>query len=117
MSTKINLDIIRGSRYLKSFIYQTSAKIPIDLSSYQARMDIRARYASSTPELQLTTENDMLVLNTTTGQVDIILNALDTEAISIDTGVFDLEIYNPSDTEIVDTILEGTVTIRDAITR
>jgi hypothetical protein len=117
MPTKYNLSIIKGSRYLKSFIYQDSSKNPINLTSLSARMHIRERENSALPELELTTENGMLLLGGSTGTVDIILGATDTETLTITNGVYDLEIYDGGDTDVVDTIIEGAVTIEDGITR
>ena len=117
MATKFNLDIIRGSRYLKGFEYVDSSKNPVDLTGFSARMHIREKETSTTAELELTTDNGMLTIIPVSGQINIVLSAIDTAGLTIDTGVYDLEIYNPGDTDVVDTILEGLVTIRDAITR
>ena len=119
MPTKFNLDIIRGSRYLKSFIYQDVDKVAIDLTGLDARMQIRQRHTSNSSVLELTTANGRIVLEAgaVTGQVDIVLGATETDTLTIDTGVYDLELYSAGDSDIVDTILEGNVTIRDATTR
>ena len=119
MATKYNLNIIRGSRYLKSFIYKDVDKTPISLTGLSARMSIRARDNSTTSELELTTTNNRLVLEAAavTGKIDIVLGATETDTLTIDTGVYDLELYSAGDTDIVDTVLEGLITIRDAITR
>ena len=115
--TKYNLAIIKGSRYLKSFIYQDSSKQPIDLTGQSARMQIRERENSPTAELELTTANSRLVLGGATGQIDMVLGATVTEGLTITNGVYDLEIYDAGDLDITDTILEGAVTINDGITR
>ena len=119
MATKYNLDIIRGSRYLKSFIYKDVDKTPISLVGLDARMSIRARNNANASELELTTTNSRLVLEDAaiTGKVDIVLTAVETETLTIDVGVYDLELYSAVDADIVDTILEGAVTVRDAVTR
>lgn len=112
-----NLDIIRGSRYIKSFIYQDSSKNPIDITGLSARMHIRERPNSNSFALELTTSNGRIQVVAPDGQITINLGATETELLTIDSGVYDLELYDPADTDIVDTILEGGVTIRDAITR
>ena len=117
MATKFNIDIIRGSRYIKGFTYVNSSKEAIDLTGLSARMHIREKDNSKTEELELTTDNGMLTIIPLTGQINIILTAVDTASITINKGVSDLELYDAADAEIVDTILEGIVTIRDAITR
>lgn len=115
--TKFNLAIIKGSRYLKSFIYQDSDKNPINLAGLSARMHIRQRENSTAFEMELTTANGRLALGGANGQIDIILVATDTDALTITKGVYDLELYDAGNTDIVDTILEGSVTINDAVTR
>lgn len=117
MATKYNIDITKGSRYLKTFEYQTSAKVAIDLTGLDVRMQIRARENSTTPELELTTTNGRLTTTPLEGLISIVLTALETDALTISTGVYDLEIYDAGNTNIVDTILEGAVTINDGITR
>ena len=117
MATKYNLDIIRGSRYLKSFIYKDADKNLIDLTGLDARMQIRERANSVAYDLELTTGNSRIVLGGAAGTIDIVLSAVETDTLTIDIGVYDMEIYDSLDTDVVDTVLEGKVTIRDAITR
>ena len=117
MPTKFNIDIIRGSRYLKSFVYQDSTRTPIDLTGLDARMQIRERESSPDPEIELTTTNGKLSIVGLDGKISIILTAIDTAGITINNGVYDLELYDSADLDVVDTILEGAVTINDGITR
>jgi hypothetical protein len=117
MPTKFNISIIKGSRYLKSFIYTDSSKAPIDISGLSARMQIRERENSPAFETELTTTNGQITLGGVTGQINIILGATDTDLLTITNGVYDMELYNAGDPDVVDTILEGAVTVSDAITR
>lgn len=117
MATKFNIAIIKGSRYIKSFIYQDSTKTPINLTGLEARMHIRERDSSQTFELELTTTNNLLAISPLIGKITIQLGATDTAGLTITNGVYDLEIYDPGDSDVVDTILEGAVTISDGITR
>lgn len=117
MSTKFNIDIIKGSRYLKGFIYQDSTKTPIDLTGIDARMHIRERENSPAPEIELTTTNGRLTIIGASGQINIVLTAQETEGLTINNGVYDLELYDAGDPDIVDTILEGAVTVTEGITR
>ena len=117
MPTKFNIDIIKGSRYLKGFIYADSSKVPIDLAGLDARMQIRERDNSLTAEMELTTSNGRLTIIPGDGQINIVLTALETETLTINNGVYDLELYDSADLDVVDTILEGAVTITEGITR
>lgn len=117
MATKFNIAIIKGSRYFKSFIYTDSSKTPIDLTGLEARMQIRERESSQTFEIELTSLNGLITMIPLSGQINIELGATDTDALTITSGVYDLELYDPADVDVVDTILEGAVTISDGITR
>lgn len=117
MPTKFNIDIIKGSRYLKGFVYMDSTKTPIDITGLSARMHIRERDNSLTPEIELTTTNGRITTVPASGQLNIVLTALETESLTITSGVYDLELYDAGDLDVVDTILEGAVTITDGVTR
>lgn len=117
MATKFNIDIIRGSRYLKGFTYVDSSKTPIDITGLDARMHIRRRDSSPAFDLELTTGNGRITTVPASGEINIVLTALETDTLTINSGVYDLELYDAGDLDIVDTILEGAVTIREAVTR
>ena len=117
MPTKFNLDIIRGSRYIKGFVYADAKKNPIDITGLDARMQIREKDTSPTAEIELSTANGRITTVHGDGHINIVLTAPETEAISIDTGVYDLELFDAGNPDIVDTILMGAVTVTDGITR
>lgn len=117
MPTKFNIDIIKGSRYLKGFIYADSSKNPIDLTGLDARMQIRERDSSTNYEMELTTANGRITTVPASGQINIVLTAPETESLTITNGVYDLELFDSGDPDVVDTILEGAVTISEGVTR
>jgi hypothetical protein len=117
MPTKFNLDIIRGTRYLKSFVYQDASKNPIDLTDLKARMQIREKVTSSTVELELSSDTGEIVLGGVAGTINIVIGGTATDTLTINNGIYDMEIFDPLDDDAVDTILEGQVTVREPVTR
>ena len=118
-AAKINLTIEKGAKYLKTFIWKDRDRNPISLASYAARMQIRQTISASTPEIELTTDNGRIDLEPggETGRIDLLLGATETDALGINAGVFDLELYNPADSDDVYRLMEGVVTIKEGVTR
>jgi len=118
-AAKINLTIEKGSRYFKTFIWRDSSKAAISLAGLSARMHIRETIDSTNFEIELTTTNGRIVLedNSETGRIDLILGATLTDALTINSGVFDLELYNQSDPDDVNRLMEGVVSIVGGVTR
>jgi hypothetical protein len=114
---KINLLIESGSKFEKKYLWQDENKAPIDNSLYEARMQIRSNLESSGVELELTTANGGLTLGGVNGEIDLYIGATDTEALTITTGVYDLELYNPLDADEVVRLIQGYVNIIRDVTR
>ena len=118
-AAKINLTIEKGARYFKTFVWKDKTKTPISLAGLSARMHIRASLAAVDFEIELTTTNGRIQLepDAETGRIDLILGATLTDDLTIDTGVFDLELYNQSDVDDVNRLMEGVVSIIGGVTR
>jgi len=118
-AAKVNLTIEKGAQYLKTFIWQTTAKIPISLSGLSGRMQLRSTVEASSFVIELTTVNGGIVLEAggSIGQIDIIIGAQATDAISIDFGVYDIELYDALDLDNVNRVVEGVVSIIEGVTR
>jgi len=118
-AAKINLTIEKGSKYFKTFVWRNKSKQPISLTGLSARMQIRETLESTAFEVELTTTNGRIVLedNSEVGRIDLILGATITDAIGIQLGVFDLELYDESDTDEVVRLMEGVISITDGVTR
>jgi hypothetical protein len=118
-AAKRNLTIEKGAKYTKTFVWRDSAKSPIDISGLQARMQIRETLTSDAFAVELTTINGRIVLEAggETGRIDLILGATITDAITITSGVFDFELYNDSDPDDVNRLIEGVVSIVSGVTR
>lgn len=90
--------------------------VPIDISGYTARMQIRRTLESSTPMISLTTENNRLVINPGDANNQVTITLTDEETSTLTTsGVYDLEIESPDG--VVSRVLQGAVTLSLEVTR
>ena len=116
--------IEQGTTLTKEFIYKDSFGIPVDLTGFTARMQLRPSIASESVLLDLTTENGGLVLGGVTGEVKMIFREADTVSLARG-GVYDLELVDgPSeyDPETVDAppvirFVQGNITLSKGVTR
>ena len=111
-----DLCVKRGDSYMVTITYQDSSKQPIDLTGYTARLQIRAKVSSTEFALELT-EASGLTLGGPAGTIDIALTPTQTETdlAELKAGVYDLELTSPAG--IVTTIIGGSVTLADQVTR
>lgn len=118
-AAKVNLTIEKGAKYTKTFIWKDSTKTAISLTGLDARMQIREALDDVTFEIELTTGNGRIQLEpgAETGRIDLILGATLTDALTISSGVYDLELYNSTDPDDVNRLMEGVVSIIDGVTR
>jgi hypothetical protein len=107
--------IEQGSTFRVDITYKDENGDPVDLNGYSARMQLRRRIDDVDPVLELTTGNGRLVLGGDTGNVEINVNASDTEGLDAVEGVYDLELI--SGAGIVDKLLRGTFEIIREVTR
>jgi hypothetical protein len=88
--------------------------LPVDLTGYTARMQIRAKLEDTTVLLELTTENGRISINNTTKTISLTISATDTAAITWLTGVYSLELVNGG---VVSTLIAGNVSVKKEVTR
>lgn len=109
-----NYDILieQGATYQQEFIWKDSAGVPVDLSTYSGRMQIR----------QLKTEAVLLNLIEgsgitlgSDGSINIFASATITSALPVVSGRYDLELESSGG--IVTRLLQGDVTISAEVTR
>ena len=118
-AAKRNLTIEKGAKYNKTFIWRDKSKLAISLAGLSARMHIRENIEDTAFEMELTTTNGRIQLenNAETGRIDLIIGATDTDALTLTTGVYDLELYDQSDPDDVNRLMEGVVSITEGVTR
>ena len=116
---KQNLIIEKGAKYAKAFIWRDKSKIAISLAGLSARMHIREQIDDTVFVLELTTANNRIVLEdgAETGRIDLVIGATDTDALTIESGVYDLELYDAGDPDDVNRLIEGVVSIISGVTR
>lgn len=106
------------------FVYKDFFGIPIDLTGYTARMQLRPTVSSDSVLLDMTTENGGIVLGGVSGEVAMIFTEANTVALSRG-GVYDLELvdgpadYDPEavDAPPVIRFVQGTISLSKGVTR
>jgi hypothetical protein len=91
---------------------------PKDLTTYEARMQIRASRADTTTLVSLTSNPVAgITLIASEGQITVVIEASATELLDFVNAVYDLELYIPGGTPKVTRIASGDVTLIKEVTR
>jgi len=111
-----NIVVEKGSTFLLTLVWKDHNRVPIDLTGYTARMQVRKSYSSAEKLLDLTTEKGCIVLGGVSGTIMINAPADKTSIIhdNIRSGVYDLEVVRGLN---VRRLIEGEVDIRPEVTR
>jgi hypothetical protein len=107
--------IEQGATLNKTFVWKDSTGTPINLSGYTAKMQVRQTVGSSTILLDLSTLNGRIIITAISGQIQLLVSATDTAAITWQRGKYDLELV--SSTGIVTRLLYGEVEVSKEVTR
>ena len=89
--------------------------LPVDLTGYTARMQIRGKLTDTSVIKELTTVNGGIVLNNTTKTITAGMSAADTALFTFSTAVYSLELVS-SGAEVYQ-MLTGTLTLVKEVTR
>lgn len=125
------LQVVRGATWEDTFDYADDAGVPIDLTGYSARMQVRTmagQYGTSTDDtlvLELTTANGMLSIDDPTdGRVTLKVPAEDTLALNPGNVrkarlAYSLELFMPAGAspEYVIPLVRGTISVQGETTR
>ena len=124
---KYSLLIEQGATLRLDLAYKDSNNIPIDLTGYSGKMQIKNNYADSATTTYLTLSsslnNDGTGINFSgsanalppaSGTIGIVISAVTSSTLSFETGYYDLEITSGS---VVTRLLEGVVKISKEVTR
>jgi hypothetical protein len=109
----VNFVCPQGSTFRRTLAY-TLDDLPIDLSGYSSRLQVREAYYSANPVVSLTSGNGISI-DGPDGLIDILISASVTSAFPTGIHVYDLEIISPSN--IVDRLIEGTFNVTPEVTR
>ena len=112
------IEIDQGATYNKVITWKAGTPknaAPVDLTGCKARAQFRGELESDTVLLELTTENQRIVLGGPTGEIRIVISATDTTALNWPTGVYDLEVEFPDGTVV--RRMAGSVVVSPEVTR
>jgi hypothetical protein len=113
---KLDITIEQGATFRKTLTWQDSAGAPIDLTGFTARMMIRQQLKDAAPLITLTTENGGITLGGVAGTIALYISDTDTEAMTIQKGVYDLELEAGGSGDVT-RLVEGKVTMSLEVTR
>ena len=109
----LDITVIQGATFNPIFTYSING-LPVNLTGYTARMQIRPSVDSDTILATLTTENGGILITPLAGQIQLLMSATQTSALSFVVGVYDLEIITGVS---VDRLLQGQVILSKEVTR
>lgn len=111
----VNFVCPQGSDFIRTITY-TIDEVPVDLSGYSARMQVRAAHYATDKLVDI--DSGLLggiTLGGSDGTINIHITATNTASISAGTLVYDLEVISPSGT--VDRLIEGSFVVTPEVTR
>lgn len=132
MSNTYTFIVKQGKTFSRRIEYKAGEPlVPFDLSSFEARMQIRPNFNSSTvycnlsssigvdgTGLNLTPASSSVTLPRTSGSIGIYISAYSSSQFTWTEGYYDLEIYSGSGVnEYVVEVLRGKVKVQNEITR
>lgn len=117
---KLNLKIEQGATFKRLLQWKAGdPAVPVDLTGYVARMQVRGEQAASSVLLELTTANGgIAITDAAQGKFELRIKAADTSALTFDSGVYDLEMVAPDGPDnTVTRLLAGSVSVSPEVTR
>jgi len=111
-----DLTIEQNATFQISVFWTTSTTppVPINVTGYTAKMQIRPAVGDPTVLATLTTSNGGIIMGDTDGKITLYMSDSTTLAFTWVTGVYDLDVVSP--TGFVTRLLEGNVTVSQAVT-
>ena len=113
---KLNLDCFQGATFNYSLTW-TAAGVAVDITDYDARMQVRESFNSPVPLVSLSLGSG-IVLGGTAGTIGLSLDADETEVFSVNASaqfVYDLELISP--VGVVTRLVEGSFLVFPEVTR
>jgi hypothetical protein len=110
---KYNMVCPQGSTFTLDLTYSVN-DLPVDLTGYDARMQVREKHSSTAFVLNIETNTGHIFLNETPGSIRINIPFEMTAVLVAKEYVYDLELYTPSN---VSRIIEGKFIVTPEVTR
>ena len=104
----------QGKTFDRTILYKVGG-VPFDNTGFEARMQVRRNYNSLVPALSLSSTSGEIVLGGANGQIGWAVSAVDMEDL-IGEYVYDLELYDPTDVDIVIGVVRGSINSRPEVT-
>lgn len=115
LAATYNIIADQGATFSRALVRKDSQKRVTPLTNYTARMQVRPVIDSSEVILNLTTENNGIVIDAPKGQITIQATATAMANILAGKYVYDLELISP--TGGVERLVMGSFTVRAEVTR
>lgn len=112
---KYDITVQQGANWSLILNWQDDEGEPINLTGYSAKMQIRPYYDSMTIVATLSTVSGGITIDPLIGKVTASLTAIQTSAITVLEGVYDMELTSPSG--VVTRIIGGAYTLSQEVTR
>lgn len=113
MAKQVNILVDQGATFTKIVDVTNEDGTPFDLTGFSASSQMRKSYFTNTShEITAEVEGDP-----TNGQVKLTLLPSVTNSIRAGRYVYDLEVHNDSDPDVVIRVIEGIVTLTPQVTR
>jgi hypothetical protein len=110
---RYNFDCEQGQTFQRVLTLKQEG-VPLNLTGYSAKMQVRKDFNSSTTIIELSTANGRILLGGSLGTVTLTLTATETFGIAR-SGIYDLEIVSPSNVE--SRVIEGEFRLHPGVTR
>lgn len=110
---KYNMVCPQGATFTKQMTYNID-DVPVNLTGYTARMQVRENHASATVIVELTTENTRITLGGALGTILLTIPASITEDLVPKEYVYDLELISGTN---VYRLVEGKFLVTPEVTR
>jgi len=114
MAGRYDFTLKQGSTHTIDATWKDSLNVPVDLTGYTARMQVRDKDINGIVIMELTTENGGITITPASGEFTIVISALDSDKTISKKCVYDLEMVKDSD---VERILEGIIRVSLSVTR
>lgn len=105
----------QGATFLRTMKWLDENEAPIDLTGYSALMHVRTTHKATTTIVTLSTAQGTIVLEPSTGTIQLSLSATQTAALPTGKAVYDLELTSSGG--VVTRLLEGKFVVTPEVTR
>ena len=109
-----NFMMDQGSVFSVALVYTDSSNVPINLTGFTAKMQLRQNYNSTDADLTLATATGEIVIVGATGSITVSATAVQTAALSPGFYVYDLELTSGAN---ISRLIQGQVTVAEQVTQ